>query len=164
MSFIRIKNGLKKYLRKRKERKYIKVIAGRNKAEVTVETAIVFTVILILICSMVYFSLYLHDLVTIKAYSYSGLVEGADKDQNECQKIINSKMQKTPLFVTIPDASVSGDINKYVCLISEKENGGISFLDKILPTIVGSREVEIIRKMPVDKMYLFKALKDGIKK
>ena len=164
MNYLTIKNRFKRYLRKRKERKYIKVLVGRNKAEVTVETAIVFTIILVLICSMVYFSLYLHDIVTIKAYTYSGLVEGADKDQDECQKIIYSKLKKTPVFVTVPTASVSGDINKFVCKISEKENGGIKYLNKILPTIVGSQEVEVIRKMPIDKMYLFKAVKDGIKK
>ena len=164
MNYLTIKNRFKRYLRKRKERKYIKVLVGRNKAEVTVETAIVFTIILVLICSMVYFSLYLHDIVTIKAYTYSGLVEAADKDQDECQKITYSKLKKTPVFVTIPTANVSGDINKFICKISEKENGGIKYLNKILPTIVGNQEVEVIRKMPIDKMYLFKAVKDGIKK
>ena len=107
MNHSTIKSKLKRYLKKRKERKYIKVLAGRSKAEVTVETAIVFTIILVLICSMIYFSLYLHDIVTIKAYTYSGLVEGADKDQDECRKITYSKLQKTPVFVTIPTASVS---------------------------------------------------------
>ena len=164
MNIITIKNGFKKYLRKRKKRKYIKVLVGRDKAEVTVETAIVFSIILVLIYSMVYFGLYLHDIVTIKAYTYSGLVEGADKDQDECQKLVYSKLKKAPVFVTIPTASVSGDINKYECMVTEKENGGIKNLNKILPAIVGSQEVEVIRKMPIDKMYLFKAIKDGIKK
>ncbi len=164
MNVLKLKNEIKKFLRKRRARKYIKVLVRRNKAEVTVETAIVFTIILILICSMVYFSLYLHDVVTVKAYTYSGLVEGADKDQDECQKIVYSKVRNAPVFVLFLNPSVSGNINKYECSVSENEKGGIIFLNKILPTIIGNQKVEVVRKMPIDKMYLFKAIKDGIKK
>ena len=142
----------------------LKVLARKTRAEVTVETAIVFTVILVLIGSMVYFSLYLHDIVTVRAYTYSGLVEGADKDQDKCQELLYSKMKKAPLFVTFPSASISGDINKYKCSVLEKEQRRINFLDKLLPSIVGEQDVEVVRKMPIDKMYLFKVIKDGIKK
>ena len=134
MSYLRLKVGIKRFLRKRRENKYIKILVRREKAEVTIETAIVFTLIMILIGSMIFFGLYLHDKVAIKAYAYSGLVDGADKDEGKCQEI------------------------------SESERSAMSFLDKIMTLTMGKQEVEVVRKMPIDKMYLFKAIKDGIKK
>ena len=119
---------------------------------------------MILIGSMVYFSLYLHDKVAIKAYSYSGLIDGADQDEVKCQELVQNKMGKTPVFVIRPSVSVSGDINKYKCDISESEKSRMTFLDKLMTFAMGKQKVEVVRKMPIDKMYLFKAIKDGIKK
>ena len=164
MSYLRLKVGIKRFLRKRRENKYIKILVRREKAEVTIETAIVFTLIMILIGSMIFFGLYLHDKVAIKAYAYSGLVDGADKDEGKCQELVQNKISKAPVFVIRPSASVSGGFNKYSCDISESERSAMSFLDKIMTLTMGKQEVEVVRKMPIDKMYLFKAIKDGIKK
>ena len=164
MSYLRMKNLAKRIIRKRRSKKYIRILVKREKAEVTIETAIVFTIIMFLIGSMIYFSLYLHDKVAIKSYAYSGLVDGADKEEGECKTLTQTKIQKTPLFVIKPKASVAGDINKYKCDISEREHSTMNFLGKIITYTMGKQEVEVVRKMPIDKMYLFKAIKDGIKK
>ena len=164
MSYLRLKVGIKRFLRKRRENKYIKILVRREKAEVTIETAIVFTLIMILIGSMIFFGLYLHDKVSIRAYAYSGLVDGADEDEGKCQELVQSKMSRTPVFVIRPSARISGDFNRYCCDVSESEMSAMTFLDKIMTLTMGKQEVEVVKKMPIDKMYLFKAIKDGIKK
>ena len=155
---------IKRFLKRRKSKRYIRILVKKERAEITIETAIVFTIIMILLGSMIYFSLYLHDKVAIKSYAYSGLVEGADKSEEECNEILHNKMRKAPVFVIRPSLNFNGDFNKYKCTLSENENRAMSFLDQIISSSVGRQEVEVIRKMPVDKMYLFKAIKDGIKK
>ena len=164
MSYLKIKSAIKKYIKRRRNKKYIRIMVRKERGEVTIETAIVFTVIMILICSMVYFSLYLHDKVAIKSYAYSGLVEGADKDDTKCQELIQTKMGRAPVFVIRPTVTFDSDINKYKCDVSEREHSAMNFLDKIFSFTMGKQEVEVVRKMPTDKMYLFKAIKDGIKK
>ena len=163
MSYLKLRAGIRSFLRKRREKKYIRVLVKKEKAEVTIETAIVFTLIMILIGSMIFFGLYLHDKVAIKAYAYSGLVDGADEDEAKCEELVQNKIGKAPVFVIRPSASVSGGFNKYSCDISESERSAMTFLDRILTLTMGKQEVEVVRKMPIDKMYLFKAIKDGIK-
>ncbi len=164
MSYLKIKSAIKKYIKRRRSKKYIRIMVKKGRGEVTIETAIVFTVIMILICSMVYFSLYLHDKVAIKSYVYSGLVEGADKDDDKCKELVQTKMRRAPVFVIRPKVSFGSDFNKYQCNISETEHSAMKFLDKVFSFTIGKQEVEVVRKMPIDKMYLFKAIKDGIKK
>ena len=155
---------VKLILKKKRKKKFIRILLTRENAELTVETAIVFTIILFLICSMVYCSLYLHDKVAIKAYAYAGMVEGASLEEGECQKTLYKKINKTPVFVIRPSASISGDFNKYRCKISEKEHSTMGVVSRFFTKTMGSQEVEVVRKMPIDKMYLYKAIKDGIKK
>ena len=119
---------------------------------------------MVLICSVLYFGLFLHDKVSINSYAYSGLVESADKDESECCKSVSSKLSKTPTFVIKPAVNISGDINKYSCEVTERGSSKMSFLDSIFTYAMGSQKVEVIRKMPIDKMYLYKAIKDGITK
>lgn len=164
MSYLRVKNIIRDYIRRRRSKKYIRILVNRQKAEITIETAIVFTIIMILIGSMIYFSLFLHDKVAIKSYAYSGLVEGADKDEGKCKELVATKLNKSPTFVIRPSASVSGDFNKYYCGISENEHSTMNFLDRLFTFTMGKQNVEAVRKMPIDKMYLFKAIKDGIGK
>lgn len=164
MSYLMMKRKVRVFIKRRKSKKYIRILINRQKAEVTIETAIVFTIILFLIGSMIYFGLYLHDKVAIKSYAYSGLVDGADKDEGECEEFVRAKIKKAPLFVIRPKVSVSGNINEYRCNISESEHSSMKFLDKIMEFTMGKQDVEVVRKMPIDKMYLFKAIKDGIKK
>lgn len=164
MNYAKIIKGIISIIKRRRSSKYIRIITKKERAEVTIETAIVFTIIMILICSMIYLSLFLHDKVAIKSYTYSGLVEGADKDKSKCNEIVQAKVRKTPTFVIRPSASFDGDINKYQCHVSEKEQSTMRFLDKVMTFAVGKQEVEVVRKMPIDKMYLYKAIKDGIKK
>ncbi len=164
MKYKKMKRIIIAIIRKHKYRKYIRIITNKERAELTIETAIVFTIIMLIICSMIYFSLYLHDKVAIKSYAYSGLIESADKEESKVKTIINNKIKRAPLFVIRPSVSFSGDFNKYKCDISEKEHRSMSFINKILSLTVGNQHIEAVRKMPIDKMHLFKAIKDGIGK
>lgn len=164
MSYLKMKRKLRSFIKRRRSKKYIRILINRERGEVTIETAIVFTIIMVLICSMLYFSLYLHDKVAIKSYAYSGLVEAADKDESKCKELVKSKVAKAPTFVIRPSASVSGDFNKYSCDVSENKQSAMNFLDNFFTFATDNQEVEVVRKMPIDKMYLFKAIKDGIKK
>ena len=155
---------IKRIWHRRRNKKYIRILIKKEKSEVTVETAIVFTVIMILICSMIYLGLFLHDKVAINSYAYSGLVEGADKDESECSKSVQSKVVKTPTFVIKPTARVSSDFNKYTCSIEEREQSSMVFLNNIFTNAMGNQTVDVVRKMPTDKMHLFKTIKDGITK
>ena len=164
MSYLILKNKIKRFLKRRRNRRYINVLVKKERAEVTIETAIVFTIIMILIGSMIYFSLFLHDKVAIKSYAYSGLVEGADKENDKCIGLVNEKISEAPVFVIRPQVSVMEDFNRYKCDISENDMSTMSFLDKLFTFTMGKQEVEAVKKMPIDKMYLFKAIKDGFVK
>ena len=164
MSYLKMKRKLRSFIKRRRNKKYIRILINKERAEVTIETAIVFTIIMVLICSMLYFGLYLHDKVAIKSYAYAGLVEAADKDESKCKELVQSKVSKAPTFVIRPSASVSGDFNKYSCDVSENKHSAMNFLDNFFTFTTDNQEVEVVRKMPIDKMYLFKAIKDGIKK
>ena len=164
MSYLALKHKLKRFFKRRRNRKYINVLVKRERAEVTIETAIVFTIIMILIGSMIYFGLFLHDKVAIKSYAYSGLVEGADKDDAKCKELVNAKINKAPVFVIRPTFSVSEDFNKYKCNIKESDKRTMNYLDQLFNFTMGNQEVEAVKKMPIDKMYLVKAVKDGLGK
>ena len=136
----------------------------REKAEITVETAIVMMIIMILICTILFFVLYLHDLVSLKSYSLSGLVDSADKDGTKISSSIRSKINKTPLFVIRPSVRTSDDFNKHYVEINEGGTTKMPLVVDITKMVIGEQRSEVVKKMPIDKMYLFKAIKDGFVK
>lgn len=163
MTYLKMIERIRSFVRRRKSKRYIKILVNKRKGEVTIETAIVFTIIMILIGSMIYLSLFLHDKVAVKSYTYSGLIEGADKDEEKCEQLVQNKLSRAPLFVIKPGINFSSDVNKYKCCIEESESSTMTFLNSVISIAAGKQEIEVVRKMPIDKMYLYKSIKDGIK-
>ena len=136
----------------------------KERAEITVETAIVLTIIMILICTMIFYVLYLHDLVSIKSYSISGLVESADNNDSKLGISTQDKIDHAPLFVVRPRVSSSDDFNKVYAKIDERGTTTMPLISDVTEIIIGEQKSEVVKKMPIDKMYLFKAIKDGFVK
>ncbi len=164
MNLTKSKKYFVHFFKKFKKKRYIRIIIKKERAEITVETAIVLTIIMLLLCSMIYCSLFLHDKVAIKSYLYAGLVEGADKTESESEKAVKKKIKKASLFTLKPSIDFDSNINKYKCKVSEKGNRTMKLLGNIMSFSKGSQTVEVVRKMPIEKMYLYKAIKDGIRK
>lgn len=134
------------------------------KAEITVETAIVLTIIMVIICSFLYMVLYLHDIVALKSFAYSGMIDGADKEYSQFCQCVKNKINGSPLFVLKKTESYSEDINAYYTNIKEQGISQMPLIGDVLEVLVGNQEIKVVKKMPIDKMYLYKAIKDGFKK
>ena len=135
-----------------------------NKGEISIETAIVMAVILMIIGALIYFSLYVHDVVTIKAYTHAAMVESAADDYGVFKNKVSQQLKKMPLFVLQVSTSYSENIDFYTVEIVETPHTTMKWLNSIIGLLNGKHTMKVTRKISTDRMYLFKAIEDGFKK
>ena len=135
----------------------------KEKGEITVETTIVLTVILMIIGAMIYITLYVHDVTCLNAYAYGSLVEiGSKEECNEQEALL--KINKTPVFVLGKKVSIKEDFNNCVASINYNARNSMKFISSFISLPRDSYEVTAVKKISYEKMCLYKAIKDGLNK
>ena len=131
----------------------------------SIEAALVMPVVFIVILCIVYMSMYMHDIVIMKAACVNGceLVEGGNLEEKEAINSIKSKLIEKTLIVKNIDVSCNSD-NKIVF----ETSGDICIPFDVVLKLNGSdkAQVKCELKRKIDKSLIYKKmiLDNGISK
>lgn len=129
--------------------------------QITLETAIVMPIVMIIVAALMCISLYIHDVIAIKSYGYSFAIEYRDGDLDSFTKNISKEIKKIPLFVMKINAECSKENGAYKVVIHSKSSnktGLLSiFFDNRKPVTV-----EVEKKINTEIMYASRAVFDKL--
>lgn len=129
--------------------------------QVTLETAIIMPIVMIIVVTFVYISFYIHDVVSIKSYGYSLAMEYRDSSLKDFTEHICNGLTRTPLFIMKINAKCleENDVYKVVIYsISKEKTGWIGlFFDKSEPLTV-----KVEKKINTDIIYASRAIFDKL--
>lgn len=134
---------------------------GRLSGQITLETAIVMPIVMMIVCTFFSISLYVHDVITVKSYTYSLAIENRECNLEEFTQNVCNKVAKTPLFVMDikPECTRKNDGYKVVVYPQNKSRAGWL---KIFFDGRNSITVEVERKINTEIMYALRAVVDKL--
>lgn len=135
----------------------------RLKGEITIETAIVFPVAIILIIFLIYFTMFLHDVVILKSYGYAVANQYADEEFSVFEEDMIEQLEQIPLFVLNVEVRCVNKLNSYVVKISYVSKSNILKFDELINSNKKVYEINVERKMSRDILYATSAMKSNIR-
>ena len=144
------------------QHKYGMEITVRKKAQITIEMSIVFPMIMMVICMLIFIVFYMHDVVCIDSYAYANMVERWSEEDVDKKDDIN-KISGIQLFLLTPNITVSEGINNYTVQINASCSSQIKWMSKLLKALAYRKKITVTKKISIKNMYLYKGIKDGLK-
>ena len=132
-----------------------------ERAEVTVEAAIVIPIVLFVIAGLLYMTLYVHDIVTLRSGAYSAGIEYVFVEDKE-EGAVMARIRELPLFVVKPQVIIKNEIEGYVIHINVRAKGNVKFISDIINS-GEDQKVYISKSISTEVLYGSKALMEGIK-
>ena len=132
-----------------------------ERAEVTVEAAIVIPIVLFVIAGLLYMTLYVHDIVTLRSGAYSAGIEYVFVEDKE-EGAVMARITELPLFVVKPQVIIKNEIEGYVIHINVRAKGNVKFISDIINS-GEEQKVYISKRISTEVLYGSKALMEGIK-
>lgn len=134
----------------------------RLSGQITIEVSIVFPIIMMVVASLIYFSFYVHDVITIKSYVYSAGIENASEDLEKFDKAVKEKVEHTPVFVLDTVVSCLEKSTYYEITINSDSKSGIKWLEKLIGEKRTNQSIKIEKKMSVEILYGCRAAYDQL--
>lgn len=132
-----------------------------ERAEVTVEAAIVIPIVLFVIAGLLYMTLYVYDIVTLRSGAYSAGIEYVFVEDKE-EGAVMARIRELPLFVVKPQVIIKNEIEGYVIHINVRAKGNVKFISDIINS-GEEQKVYISKRISTEVLYGSKALMEGIK-
>lgn len=132
-----------------------------ERAEVTVEAAIVIPIVLFVIAGLLYMTLYVHDIVTLRSGAYSAGIEYVFVEDKE-EGAVMARIRELPLFVVKPQVIIKNEIEGYVIHINVRAKGNVKFISDNINS-GEEQKVYISKRISTEVLYGSKALMEGIK-
>lgn len=129
------------------------------KARITLETAIIMPIVIVVILFSINMTFYIHDLIIIEGMSYTETVANSDKKADEIIKKVNEKLNKTTTYLirhNSTNVSVkNGRVNvEIICSC----NSELSLFNTMLGYKNLKIEYSIEKRINIKNMYLIKAI------
>lgn len=131
--------------------------------EITIEVSIVFPLIMMLVVSLVYFSFYIHDVMTIKSFAYSVGIQNAQKEIETFKKEVRKRENKIPVFVLKTNILCSEKNTYFQIDIDSQSNRHVGWLEKIIGYDKNSQSIKIEKKISGEVLYGCRAACDALK-
>lgn len=128
-------------------------------ARITIETAIVFPVIMMVVVSFIYMILYTHDILTIKSYAYGLGVKNITNDASNFKSNIKKQGKNVPLLVLNTEWDCNDKGTYYEIVIDSKDKTS-KWMKEFIDTISTKKRVVIEKSMSSEMMYGYRAVRD----
>lgn len=142
----------------------MKIFNRRALAQITIETAIVMPIVIMVIAGFIYMSLYIHDVIAIKSSFYKVGVESVDKEFREFQDKVNNKAVKVPLFILKPKVYCEEENRRYIIRADVKSESNFNLINNMINTMADTYTIEIEKNMSREILYAVGAIKKEILK
>ena len=126
--------------------------------QITLEASIIMPIVILIIVSLIYFSFYVHDVITIRSTAYSAGVQNASEDTGIFSRNIKEKIARAPLFVTRFSVKCIDKSSFYEIKMSGSNNSNINWLDKIINVGGSEQTMKIEKDMSREVLYVYSAV------
>lgn len=140
---------------KRNER--LKNLSG----QITVESAIVVPIVMMVVEMLMYLSLYIHDITTAKSYVYA--IGNRGDEISEIQKEIKDELNEISLFIMQLSCECTNNINYYEVMINVKEQNKIRWIDNFLNVKDSKITIKLEKNLNRETLYVYRAVSDILK-
>lgn len=130
-------------------------------ARITIEAAIVFPVIMMVVVSFIYMALYTHDILTIKSYAYGLGVKNITNNSSDFICNVRKQGKKVPLLVLKTEWDCDDKGTYYEILIDTK-NTSSKWMKDFIGTTLTQKRVVIEKSMSTEIMYGYRAVRDEL--
>lgn len=132
-----------------------------ERAEITVEAAIVIPIVLFVIAGLLYTTLYVHDIVTLRSGAYSAGIEYVFVEEKE-EGAVMAQIRELPLFVVKPEVVIKNEIGTYIIKINVRGKANVKFINNIINS-GQEQKIYISKKISREVLYGSKALMEQMK-
>ena len=131
--------------------------------QITLETAMVMPIILLIVVSLIYICFYIHDVVILKSYGYSAAVEYKDQDIKVFEREVKAKINNAPVIIIKPYIRVEKGNGKYDVYISMKGLSNLNIINNIVNR-TDEKKISVERSISAEMMNACRAICDKISK
>ena len=129
---------------------------NKLKGEITIETAIVFPIVMLMVLLLIYFSMFLHDIVKMKTY--------AEMEFKDFESNVEKKFQSIPLFITKVSAKCGESTNHYKITLQYTSISNIKWMEEFINKGNNSYEINVEKRMSRKIFGITSAIRDNIQK
>lgn len=130
--------------------------------QITIETSIVFPIVMMIVASLIFISFYIHDVTTIKSFMYSAGIQNIEKDFDEFERQIKAKTQKIPIFIIKPQITCKEKNSHYEIIVNGNYNNQIKWLKNIMASNKIIQTIKVEKNMSGEIMYGLRAVSDEL--
>ena len=130
------------------------------KGSLTLETALVLPVVMMVIAAILYLSFYAGDAVKAKSLAYNAGICHVDDSEEEFVNSVEEEMEDIGLFVSSASVETQETAGNYQITLTVDANGIGSLLSTLTGGISGEYNIKIEKKMSTELMYGIAAISD----
>lgn len=108
-----------------------KFMSYKENAQITIETALIVPVVMLVVAGLIYMTLFVHDVIALRSEAYSIGIEYAFSTDKE-KGTISARLREIPLFVVKTKVDFIEEIENYVIKIEISGKGMVTFINKII--------------------------------
>lgn len=139
-------------------------VKNKKSGEITIETAIVFPIVMMMVLLLIYFAMFLHDIVKMKSYAYGAGAMYSDMEFKKFETSIRNKMKTTPLFITKINTKCDEEAGYYKITVVYKSKSNVKWMEELINKGNKSYEINIENKIPRNILNITSAIKDNVRK
>ena len=136
----------------------------KYKGQITIEAAIIVPIIMLIVVSLIYLSLYVHDAVVIKAYVYGAGNEYINEEFEKFKKSVSNKVNKASLFVISPQLEFEKQIDGYEISIYGNSKGKMSWIANLINYSYNPESVVLDKNMSSEIIYIAQVLQKQLER
>ena len=129
--------------------------------QITLETAIVMPIVMIIVGTFLSISLYIHDVITVKSYAYSLAIEYRECNLEEFAQKVCNQIAQAPLFVMDTKAECARENDGYKIILCPRSKDKTGWL-KMFFNKGDLITVEINKTINPEMMYAIRAVIDKL--
>ncbi len=131
----------------------------KNSGQITLEVAIAFPIIMIIVVSLIYLTFYIHDIVTAESHLYEVGVENSGESFENFESALANKAKKLPTFLLEVKTECS-EKGGYYSVDIVMSDGGAVWPGRFLLDTDRTRNIQIEKKMSGKTLYEIRAACD----
>ena len=126
----------------------------RLSGEITLEAAIVMSLIMVIIIVLVCFTLYTRDALLIKAYAYGAANESIGEKEAVFRQKVQEQVEQAPLFIMKPSVKIEKKLDSYKGTVRGTSHLKVFGFEKLFSEGFEPKSMNIEKNMSTSLLYV----------
>ncbi|MCR5737147.1 MAG: hypothetical protein K6G64_05815 [Eubacterium sp.] len=132
--------------------------------EITLETAIVMSLIMVIMIVLVCFTLYTHDALVIKAYAYGAANESIGEEEAVFRQKVQEQVEQAPLFVMKPSVKIEKKLDSYRVTVKGTCHLKVFGFEKFFSEGFEPKSMNIEKNMSTSLLYIAREISEQVER